>query len=308
MAVLDDLKAFDVDAASVSLWVFRGPRGASNAAPLYTPRWVETTDDVDAVLKETVKAERNRVEEAIDYDLLAQNNEASALLIKKEETYAGLLVDAVASEVENRRAEDVKQLQNSTFYLVKLVHNDHILHAVRRTSSSWKTRRAFSTRTLILAENRLALDNSPRFDIETTIDFFILGDELLILNKARFESTLRYKEAHAADFNALQGEPEFSGLFTDVTPLIQHVGVNKIQLRRMCAVRQKGHYRDADFIQRVREHHAEYDLPLQFDPTGRIIVAPETCADVITVLLDHRLASGFSKRNYDVQNATPVSG
>ncbi|HTV54183.1 MAG TPA: Kiwa anti-phage protein KwaB-like domain-containing protein [Terriglobia bacterium] len=307
MAVLDDLKAFDVDAAFVSLWIFKSSSGAKGGHPTFRGHWVETTDAVDVALKETVKAERNRLEELIEYDLLAENNESSALRIGRDETHAGLLVDAVAAETENRRVQNVKHLLNSTFYLIKLTHNGEVLYAVRRTPPGWKTKRAISVRTLVLAESRLDIDDSPRFDIEKNIDFFICGEEVLILHKGHFESTLQYKQAHSEDFLALQKEPEFADLFVDLTPLVQHVGSNKIQLRRMCSVHQKAHYRDTDFMARVRDHHTEYGLTLQFNNEGRIIVTPDTGAQVITALLDHRLASGFSKRVYDVPSATPVN-
>ena len=83
MPTLNDLKTFDVDAASVSLWVFKGPRGSGDAPPIYTGYWVETTESVDAALRSIVKNERGRIEETIEYGLLAQNNEASALLIRR---------------------------------------------------------------------------------------------------------------------------------------------------------------------------------------------------------------------------------
>jgi Domain of unknown function (DUF4868) len=303
---LDDLKTFNVDAAVVSLWVFKGPRGPNDAPPIYTGYWVETTDEVDAALKETVEDERARIEEPIEYGLLAQNNEASALLIAKEETNAGILVDAVAAETENRRVQSAQRLQNAMFYLIKMVHNDTILYAIRRTTSGWKTKRARSSRSIFFLENRLDLDHRPHFDLEKAIDFFIVGENLLILNKGHFESILRYKETHQSDFLALQAEVEFAGIFTNLDPLVQHVGVNKIQLRRMSAVRQKGHYRDTEFMDRLRQHHAEYGLTFQFDGDGKIIATPETSSQIITALLDHRLASGFSRKIYDVQDAKPV--
>lgn len=306
MPTLNDLKTFDVDAASVSLWVFKGPRGSGDAPPIYTGYWVETTESVDAALRSIVKNERGRIEETIEYGLLAQNNEASALLIRREETHASLLVDVVAAETDARRVQGAERLQNSTFYLIKLIHNANILYAVRRTTSGWKTRRALSARSIFFIENRLDLDDRPRFDLEETVDFFIVGDDLLVLNKGHFESILRYKEAHQNDFIDLQAEAEFSAVFTDLAPLVEHVGVNKIQLRRMSAVRQKAHYRDADFMDRLRQHHAEFGLLFQFDLHGRIIATPETNSQIITALLDHRLASGFSRRIYDVQDATPV--
>jgi hypothetical protein len=307
MTALANLKAFNLVEATASLWVFKGPSGASAAPPIYTGRWVETSDNVDAVLKETVEAERSRIEETIEYGLLAQNNEASALAIAKEETHASLLVDIVAAETDLRRVRRPEHLHNSKFYLIKLVHDDTVIHAVRRTDSGWTTKRALTIRSVFYEENRLTLDGRPHFDIEKTIDFFIVGDEVVILSKGRFESILRYKEAHRDDFTALQAEVEFATAFVDLSPLVAHVGTNKIQLRRVSAIRQKGHYRDAEFMARLRQHHAEYGFAIQFADDGRIIATPETCPEIVTALLDHRLASGFSTRIYDVPSTRPVA-
>lgn len=306
MPVLDDLKAFDVDAAEVSLWLFRGPRGAASQPPRYTARWVQTTVAVDGVLKEVFKVERGRITEPNRYDLLAETNGSSGLTLATDETHAGLITGLVSAATPNRRADSPDQLHNTAFYVIKLTLGDDVAYAVRRTSSSWQTKRAISASTFIFRENRLALEANPSFEIERKIDFFILDDELLILNKANFESTLRYKQAHAEDFIALQQEPSFTGLFVDVAPLVQHVGVNKIQLRRMCAIHERKHYRNVAFMTRVRDHHAKYGFTLQFDAHGKLIVTPETAAQIITALLDHRLASGFSDNIYDVPSTTQV--
>jgi hypothetical protein len=218
-----------------------------------------------------------------------------------------LLVDAAAGETEPKRAQSAERLRNAAFYLIKMVHNHTVVYAIRRTTGGWKTKRVLSARSIFFADHRLDLDERPHFDLEKTIDFFIIGEYLLILNKGNFESTLRYKAAHANDFVALQAEAEFAAVFVDMAPLVQHVGVNKIQLRRMSAVRQKAHYRNAEFMNRLRVHHTEYGFTFQFDAAGRIVATTETISQIVTALLDHRLSSGFSGRVYDVPDAKPVT-
>ncbi|MXO48935.1 DUF4868 domain-containing protein [Erythrobacter vulgaris] len=102
-------------------------------------------------------------------------------------------------------------------------------------------------------------------------------------------------------------ENEFIQIFANLTPLTTFVGSNKIHLRRMCSIRQKGHYKDQTFISRLRQHHAAHGLSLQFDQNGLIVCTPDNCRDVITALLDHRLASAFSENVYDVPDATKVA-
>jgi hypothetical protein len=73
MPALEDLKSFNLEAATVSLWVFKGPRGPGTAPPIYTCYWVEMTEGVKEALKETVDQERTRIEEPIEYGLLTEN-------------------------------------------------------------------------------------------------------------------------------------------------------------------------------------------------------------------------------------------
>ena len=307
MPVLNDFRAFNVDEASVSLWVFKSPGGASNEPPRYSGRWVETTDDVDSVLKGIVRGARERINEVIEYDLLAQNNEGSALVIPANETYANRLVEVTAAETADRRATNVDHLRNSSFYDIKLAWGDSVIHAIRKTENTWQGKRARSLETLLFRGDVLALEVRPKFDIDKNIDFVIIGGEILVLKKGNFESTLRYKATFVEDFADLQVEQAFLDSFADIEPLVAYVGQNKLHLRRLAAVRQKGHYRDLEFMKRLRALHAAYGLNLQFSGDGKIIVTAETCREVITALLDHRLASAFSEAIYDVPSTTTIT-
>lgn len=143
--------------------------------------------------------------------------------------------------------------------------------------------------------------------ISPSVDFFILDDQLLISHKAHFGSILSYKEAHIEDFAKLQKDATFKALFTTLAPLVSFVGENKIHLRRACAIREKGHYKDAKFISRLRKDCAKYQLKLEFDAYGRISPTEETSADIICAPLDHRLLLPFTEHLYDVQGAAVVS-
>ncbi|WP_113154814.1 Kiwa anti-phage protein KwaB-like domain-containing protein [Nitratireductor sp. OM-1] len=307
MPALDDLRDFNIADASAQLWIFKGPTGPASEDPNYTGRWADTTDGVDEVLKEVFQSEVGRIEEVQEYGLLAENNESSALRITTNETHAGYVVDEAAAEIDTKKASQVRHLRNAKFYVAKFVHDDQVVHAVRKTDSNWRTKKARSVQTLLFSDDQLGIDNRPRFDIAKTFDFIIIGDQILCLNKRNFESVLRYKEAHKGDFAALQAEQDFMDVFVDIAPLVEHVGENKIQLRRASAIREKGHYRDPDFMKRLRDNQAEFGLEIQFNGDGKIIATAETCSQIMTALLDHRLSSAFSRLVYDVPSSTPVA-
>lgn len=307
MAIPAALSDFDIQNAGLTVWLFKKSGGAGGAAPTYTGRWITTDDALNEALKASVIEARSRIEEVHEYGLLAQNNEASALLIDTVETHAGLIVDQSANALPHRKVSTEAHIANTSFFVVRLTSGDDVLHAVRRTDSSWRTQKRKALIDMVYRENALALDQTPSFSLTKKVDFFIASDKIVIPHKANFESVLHYRQAHADEFTTLQGEADFSQVFSALGPLVQFVGTNKIQLRRMCSIRQKGHYKDANFMTKLRQHYAAHGLTLEFDANGLIVPTAETCRDIITALLDHRLASAFSENVYDVPDATKVN-
>ena len=306
MPALAELLAFDVEQAAVSLWICRGPRGGAGDGPSYTARWVALTHELENVLKQTVLDHRAQIADVQPYDFLSAIPAGGAMAIGADETHSAILSAQLAAQTPQRRVRNSSDLYNAGFYVLKLVHGQSIVYAVRKTDAAWKTKRAINMKAVVFRENELTVDQDPRFDIATNFDFYVVGNEILISHMGHFESILRYKQAHRDDFAALQGEQAFQAIFVDMAPLVDHVGQNKIRLRRASAIRQKAHDRDQNFRDRLRAQAAQFGFTVQFHPNGKIIVTEDTCAQIITALLDHRLASAFSTRIYDVQGAIPI--
>ena len=307
MAAIDTVRDFDMNNAALTFWTFRGPTGPAYGSPSYSGRWARTTEDVDEALRTALVDEVARIEEVRNYGLLEENHETSALLISVDETHAGRILEKCAAETQNRRASKREHIANSSFYLAKFVAEETIVYGLRKTDQTWRTRRARNIRSMVFSDEELDIDDRPRFDISRSFDFVMVDAEILCLNKRNFESILRYKQAHQEDFAELQAEPEFSAAFADIAPLVEFVGGNKIQLRRTSAIRQKGHYKEAGFMENLRQRHNECGLTLEFDAQGKIIATPETCSDIVTALLDHRLTSRFSEMYFDVPSSTAVA-
>ena len=305
MATLDDLKALDVDGAELTLWVVKKSIPAGKP-PRFTARYVDTTVDLDAELRSAMKNEIDRITELQEYGLLTENNENSALSIGTTETHAGLIVERTAEETLQNKADALKKVQNSAFYVIKLVSGDAVVRGVRKTDSSWRVRKVANAITVFFSDEQLGVDKTPTLCISHHVDFLVADDLILVLNKANFESIVNYKQAHKQDFESLLQEPQFAGVFAATEALESYVGENKIQLRRASAIRQKGHYRDPGFMANLRARHQEFRLNIEFDEDGKIVATPETCRDIVQALLDHRLASGFSENVYDVPDVKRV--
>ncbi|WP_353642510.1 Kiwa anti-phage protein KwaB-like domain-containing protein [Mesorhizobium sp. WSM2239] len=305
MTALNDLRDFDVDAAEVTLWTFKTSRAGGTLG--FKGRWVETSEALDNALREAVKAERAHIEEMIEYGLLAQNNEASALRLDADETHASWIVDVAEDDSAQNRVRNLKDLRNSGFYAIKLVQGETVLYGVKKTDASWHTRRVQNAVSAIFVEDVMGIEESPSFDIAKSVDFFIVGDSLLVADKGRFESIMQYKAAHREDFAALTAEPAFLAILADVGPIVAFVGDNKIHLRRASAIRQKAYYSDAAFMNNLRARRDEMGFNFEFDAVGRIIATAEHCREIFQALLDHRLLSRLSENIYDVQDAVSIA-
>ncbi|MBK1793535.1 DUF4868 domain-containing protein [Devosia sp. WQ 349] len=307
MAVdLENFQGFDLENAAVSFWVFKKSINVKTKSPVYSGRWVDLTPKLTAHLRAIAINERARVTETKDYNLLAQNNENSALTINANETLADLVVSGCAAEIDGRKASKVQEINNADFYVMKFVSGEKVLHAVRRTEMSWKAKKAAGFLNVIWSDEKLDIEEDRAFQISMIVDFIIFDGNLLIGQKKNFETILNFKEAHVAEFTTLQNEKEFLDVIADVHLLAEYVGVNKTHLRRAAVIRQKGNYKDPAFMLSLSNNMNKLKYTFLFDDAGKIVATQETCSQIMTALLDHRLLSHMDVV-FEVDDAAKVN-
>ncbi|MBX9753819.1 MAG: DUF4868 domain-containing protein [Pseudomonadaceae bacterium] len=62
-----------------------------------------------------------------------------------------------------------------------------------RLPGDWQIKKRRQRISLILHENRLDLANDEAFTISKTFDFFVLNENILVVNRANFESLLCWR-------------------------------------------------------------------------------------------------------------------
>lgn len=294
-------KAFDIEGSNLSLWVFKKPEPSR-----FRARAVNVAASLEAELRAVVAANLQRLTEVEEYQLLAETNEVSCLHLESDETYFSELKEAVDQPPQEHLVTNVKQLDNSVGYLIRMQSGNSVMYSVRKVEADWKTKKAKNVINVILNANELELVEDRTLTISKAIDFFVVDDQILVGRKAAFESVLSYKLTYEDSFAQLQQEPVFTEIFVDLAPLQQHVGQNAMHLRRMAAVKQKGHYADPNYIARLRQVSAAKGWGIQFDGAGRIVLTNETVRTVMQVLLNHRLFSELSLTDFDVPSASQV--
>ncbi len=305
---LDDLSNFNIVDAHVAVWAFK--HSMKGGVPSLSAHWINVTPELQSALRSAFADARSKITEIIQYDILAQNNEGSALEIDTAETDGATIVAKTANQTPNLMVKRIEHLRNSSFYAVKFTEtvsvNPQTIYAVRKPDDSWRSRKAKGVLEVVYVEDRLTLQDNPGFNISKYFDFYIINSKTLVKEKAHFESALSYKQAHLDEFEELQKEIKFKSLFSTLAPLLAYVGNNKMQLRRAFAIRQKGYYNDPVFMANLHANYRHLKLNINFDAAGRIIPCADTCKDIFQALLDHRLTSSLSKNTYDVQSTAPV--
>lgn len=298
---LTNFKNFNINASVLSVWVFK--KRPNNT---FSAKSIEVTDSLATEIKNIATNSVQACTEIEDYALLAQINEAGSLHVGTDETFFHNLQAVVDLPAEEHRYSTARDLKGVAGYLFRMRHNDQILYGVRHVTDAWQTRKAKTVLNVVLRANQLDVSNEPNFTIARTLDFCVLGNDVLIFYKRYFESLLDYKIQYASSFTEMQAEAEFMSSFTNLAPLIEHVGTNAMQLRRMAVIHSKGHYKDPAYMSRLKQLSAAKGWNIQFDQAGKIIPTPESLKDIIQVLLNHRLHSELSLNDFDVPMTTPI--
>lgn len=297
------LRAFDYTQGAIHLWVFK----RSVSARKFSAHFVQTDAVLNQLLRTLIRAEVARITEFAPYSYLSEVNESSCLATPAATTDFQLLKVQIDRPEPECAVESIRDLKGAEGYVVKFIHNNQTIYAVKRSSSTWKTAYPKKYINMIFRNGELAAAEDNGFSIERNFDFYSINTSIFIACKRAFESALQHRAAYAQAFAGLTQSPIFSSLFTDLQPLVAYVGNNSIQLRRMAVVEQKALFLKPDFLQNLQRVSAARGWNLNFDPaTNQLVPCDQTARTILQVLLDHRLMSEITDYIYDVPDASPV--
>lgn len=299
----ESLRAFNFRASTVHLWVFK----KSSTAARFTARYAQTDAPLNDLIINAVQAEMNRITEFSSYTHLAQTNESSCLTTSIEGSHFENLKSLVDRPEPDWRVRTIKDLKNASGYVAKFTHNGQTVYAVKKSATNWKTSYLKTHINIIFSNGELSAAEDNGFAIEKSFDFYAYGTAIFIAHKGAFEASMEHRVSYAQAFTALQGNAGFSGLFTDIQPIVHYVGTNAIQLRRIARIEERALFTRAGFLAAVQTVNNRRNWGLNFDAvTGRLIPCEQTAKTIMQILLDHRLMSEVTELIYDVPDVTQV--
>lgn len=297
------LRAFDFANSVIHLWVFK----RSTSKHRFSSFYVQTDQQLNGLLLGVVQREVGRITEWANYTYLSETNENSCLASPIAGSDFEFLKERVDRPEPDCRVRTIKDLKNADGYVVKFVHNNQVVYAVKKSASNWKTSYLKTHINIVFRNGELSAAEDNGFAIEKYFDFYAFDQTLFIASKRAFESSMEHRASYAQAFVDLQGNAVFSALFTDMQPMIDYVGTNSIQLRRMARIEERSLFNKPGFLAAVQAVSAKRQWGLNFDPaTNRMIPCDQTVKTIMQVLLDHRLLSEVTDLIYDVPDATQV--
>ena len=297
------LRAFNFSDSMPYLWVFKDSRADARFSAFY----VQTDEELNNQLKEFVNIEINRITEHSPYTYISQTNENSCLAISYDDTDFTLLKNKVDQLEGEHRATELSNLKGAKGYVVKFTYDGVTVYGVKRSTSTWKTSYPKKYINMIFSNGELTGVEDNSFSVEKNFDFYVINNTIFIANKKGFESAMKYRTAYVEAFSHMQQSPAFSSLFSDITPIIEHVGNNSMHLRRMAVIEEKGLYNFPNFIPNLLRVNDARGWGINFDlATNSIVPCAQTVTIILQVLLDHRLMSEITENIYDVPDATKI--
>jgi hypothetical protein len=297
------LRAFDFASSATHLWVFKRSAAEHRFASFY----VQTDPRLDDLLMGVVQSEVDRITEWAGYTYLAQTNENSCLASPIAGSDFEFLRERLDRPEPECRVRSINDLTNAGGYVVKYVHNGQVLYAVKKSTSNWKTSYLRTHINIVFRNGELSTAEDNAFAIERSFDFYAIEQTLFIVNIRAFESVMEHRASYVQAFVGMQQNPAFSSLFTNLQPMIDYVGTNSIQLRRMARIEERSLFTRPGFLAAIQAVSERRGWGLNFDPaTNRLIPCHQTVRTIMQVLLDHRLLSEVTDLIYDVPDATQV--
>lgn len=297
------LRAFDFASSVIHLWVFK----RSTTEHRFSSFYVQTDQQLGGLLLGVVQTEVSRITEWASYTYLAETNENSCLASPIAGSDFEFLRERVDRPEPDCRVRSIRDLTNAGGYVVKFVHNEQVVYAVKKSTSNWKTTYLKNHINIVFRNGELSSAEDNAFAIEKYFDFYAFEQTLFIVSKRAFESAMEHRVSYAQAFVGMQQNPAFSSLFTRLQPMIDYVGTNSIHLRRMARIEERSLFTRPGFLAAVQVVSARRGWGLNFDPaTNRLIPCDQTVRTIMQVLLDHRLLSEVTDLIYDVPDATQV--
>lgn len=305
--ILRQLKDLNLRGANVTLAVVKEYK--RDRVSQYTVKYVPIDQRLENRLRNIVVNHinnSNTVEE-YTYDCPEPEEDQVRAISYEETDFYRIFEQLEDLNPEEDIIENVEELVKSKAYMI-ILRNEEGIQVVgfKTLPENWRMKRNKGLIPLFYNENRFEdLEAENVFSIASTVDLLYFNETLFILSKKEFESGLNFREGMIAGANEMFAEVQQLNLFVNMDVLITKVGNNQRYLRKIATIKNLGHYRNPQFLQRMHQLSQTKGWNITFQ-NGQIIFTDETLDDILTLLQNKRLHSELTDEDFDVNSVKPL--
>ena len=305
--ILRNLKALNLRRAEVTLALVKEYK--QDRVSHYTVKYVPIDEQLESRLRGIItnKIENSNTVEEYSFDCPEPEADQVRAINYEQTDFFKIFEQLETLNPEEDVIADVDELVRAKAYMIILRNRDGIqVVGFKTIPENWKMKKERGLISLLYRENRFEdLEAENVFSISGTVDLLYFNETLFILSKKEFESGLNFREGMIAGANEMYAEVEQLNLFVNMDVLTTRVGNNQRYLRKIATIKNLGHFRNPQFLQRVHELSQAKGWNIEFQ-NGQIVFTDETLDDILTLLQNKRLHSELTDEDFDVESVKPL--
>jgi hypothetical protein len=207
----------------------------------------------------------------------------------------------------NRKASTYDELLNSWAFVIELNKGDQTIYGMRKVNSLTQAKKVASLSSFLFQKSLLVdLSDKQVFTLDLNIDFFVFEGFAFITHKRDFESVLNFRKGMEENRDTVLDEFTTLGVFSDIAPMRDYIGVNLHHLRKISAIRKSAYYKDKTFMAALVKVNKDENWGLLMSD-GKITITEDNAETVLTLLSNSRLRSPINQELFDALVKKKVS-
>lgn len=305
--ILKALKKMRLDDFTVSICVVKEYK--RERISHYDAKYVPIDEKLERRLKNIIakQIDRSNNVEEYSYDCPEPEEDLVRTINYEETDFYRIFEHLSELNPEEDIIAGIDELIKAKAYMIILRDRSGIqVVGFKTLPENWKMKRNRGLISLLYKGKRFEdLEEENVFSISNTIDLFYFKEILFILSKKDFERGLNFREGMIDNANEMYQEVEKLKLFVNMDILTARVGNNQRYLRKIATIRNLGHYRNPNFLQKMQQLNLQKGWNIIFE-NGQIVFTDDTLDDILTILQNKRLHSELTDEDFDVGSAKPL--
>ena len=296
-------KLNESDLENVNLYyILRNKRGENLT---YKVSGIKTDINISEFFKENIvdflekKLESNDNQiEYIDYDPDTKVERNIVLQIAKTEVD---LVEEYLQKLEDlENMNDSKQIKQNNLWGYIVHFNDINLYLFKKFNSSKITLKAKGFMNALIQDGVLNSVEEVLITFDRNVDCILYEDKFLIFNKENFEKVFDFFEKMYEIVEANIINLATKGLIQETDKLFEHCKNDSRKIKKLKNILNSGLVDSIDKT-KFNDINDKFELGLEFDTHGNILMNEEKTWEILALLNDDYLNSDLTSLNYEAQ-------